>query len=154
MQLFQQKFLQKISFWKTFPPPKNHNTLQINKLKIFSENFNQNHPPQNNFFTHPITTPSPIHLSIHSIYQTYIIYSDYLPKRTPSETAGYGKCFKRHTSKHQQSHPIPLCHLHPQTSNQPLASLPMVGLITTPLKTQIAHFPLQFKVHNKFIETE
>lgn len=43
---------------------------------------------------------------------------------------------------------------HPQTSNQPLASLPMVGLITTPLKTQIAHFPLQFKVHNKFIETE
>lgn len=48
---------------------------------------------------------------------------------------------------------IPLCP-HPQTSNQPLASLPMVGLITTPLKTQIAHFPLQFKVHNKFIETE
>ena len=48
----------------------------------------------------------------------------------------------------------PLTKSHPQTSNQPLASLPMVGLITTPLKTQIAHFPLQFKVHNKFIETE
>lgn len=56
------------------------------------------------FFSH---TPSPIHLLIHNIYQTYIIYSDYLPKKTPSEMVGYGKCFKRHTSKHQQSHPIP-----------------------------------------------
>lgn len=81
MQLFQQKFLQKISFWKTFLPRKNHNLLQINKLKIFSENFPTKPPSTKYFFSH---TPSPIHLSIHllihSIYQTYIIYSDYLPQ--------------------------------------------------------------------------
>ena len=76
------------------------------------------------FLTHPITNPSPIYLSIHllihNIYQTYIIYSAYLPKRTPSETVGYGKCFKRHTSKHQQSHPIPLCP-HPPSNKNPLS---------------------------------
>ena len=117
MQLFQQKFLQKISFWKTFPPHKNHNTLQINNLKIFSENFPTKPPSTKYFFSH---TPSPIHLLIHNIYQTYIIYSDYLPKKTPSEMVGYGKCFKRHTSKHQQSHPIPL-YPHPPSNKNPLS---------------------------------
>lgn len=58
MQLIQQKFLQKISFWKTFPPHKNHNHLQINNLKIFSENFTTKPPSTKYFFSH---TPSPIH---------------------------------------------------------------------------------------------
>lgn len=33
---------------------------------------------------------------------------------------GYGKCFKRHTSKHQQSHPIPL-YPHPPSNKNPLS---------------------------------
>ena len=58
MQLFQQKFLQKISFWKTFPPNKNHNNLQINKLKFFPENF-PTKPPSLKYFFH-----TPHHQSI------------------------------------------------------------------------------------------
>ena len=54
MQLFQQKFLQKISFWKTFPPNKNHNTLQISKLKIFSENFTTKPPSTKYIFYQPL----------------------------------------------------------------------------------------------------
>lgn len=52
MQLFQQKFLQKISFWKTFPPHKNHNHLQINKLNFFSENF-PTKPPSTKYIFYP-----------------------------------------------------------------------------------------------------
>ena len=68
MQLFQQKFLQKISFWKTFPPNKNHNQLQIIKLKIFSENF-PTKPPSTKYIFYP-----PIHITfsngIHQLLTT------------------------------------------------------------------------------------
>lgn len=121
MQLFQQKFLQKISFWKTFPPHKNHNTLQINKLKFFPENFPTKPPSTKYFFLH---TPSPIHhqsicQSIASIKPTSSTATT-SPNKTPSEMVGYGKCFKRHTSKHQQSHPIPL-YPHPPSNKNPLS---------------------------------
>ena len=80
------------------------------------------------FFTHPITNPSvnpsPIHhqsicQSITSIKPTSSTATT-SPNKTPSEMVGYGKCFKRHTSKHQQSHPIPL-YPHPPSNKNPLS---------------------------------
>lgn len=117
MQLFQQKFLQKISFWKTFPPHKNRNPLQTNKLKIFSENF-PTKPPSTKYFFHTPHRQS-ICQSIASIKPTSSTATT-SPKITPSEMVGYGKCFKRDSSKHQQSHPIPL-YPHPPSNKNPLS---------------------------------
>ena len=55
-------------------------------------------------------TPSPIHLSIHSIYQTYIIYSDYLPKNNAVRD---GRLWQMFQATHKQASAIP--------SNPPLS---------------------------------
>lgn len=106
MQLFQQKFLQKISFWKTFPPHKNHNTLQINKLKIFPENFSPKPPSTKYFFSH---TPSPIHhQSIASIKPTSSTATT-----SPKNAVRDGRLWQMFQATHKQASAIP--------SNPPLS---------------------------------
>ena len=62
------------------------------------------------FLTHPITTPSPIHLLIHNIYQTYIIYNDNLPKNNAIRD---GRLWQMFQATHKQASAIP--------SNPPLS---------------------------------